>query len=123
MPWMYVITGGVWAQLQALLSQGSAASGPLSACWQRGASAAAHRTPSTPHPHGITAKEQPHVSFSWLSQKEQRLQADLHPAATQLTLVSHEVSLSFLALASALCRSSSACLAAVAASMSLIFRL
>lgn len=55
--------------------------------------------------------------------KEQRLQAAIRPAGIKLTLVSHEVSLSFLALASALCRSSSACFAAVAASMSLIFRL
>lgn len=56
-PWLYMVTGGVWAQLPALLSRGSLAPAPLSACWRRGASAAAHHTPSTPHPHGITAKE------------------------------------------------------------------
>ena len=41
----------------------------------------------------------------------------------KLTLVSHWISFSFLSRASALCLSSSLCLASVAASMSLIFKL
>lgn len=47
------------------LRVGSAANAALSACWQPGASAAARRTPSTPHPRGTASFPTRSRSPSW----------------------------------------------------------
>lgn len=100
---------------------------PLNVYWQQVVSIAAHHKPSILHLHGTTRGKGIIKCKLFMSKVERTVKCyrfeDLYTVGIKLTRVSHEVSFSFLTLASALCLSSSACFAAVAASMSLIFKL
>lgn len=84
----------------------------------------ARRRPSTPHPRGKAAGTQNKQSalqqFASVGRDSSR--KPQRRLRRRLTLVSHCCSFSFLSRASALCFSSSRCLASVAASMSFSFR-